>query len=486
MSTVLVFAGIFLCLCLSNFCSASEMAFSSCNVMRLENARDDGSKRAKIAVYITEHFDDALSAILIGNNLANIGASSLASVAVILVTGGDEYAWLATIILTVLVIIFGETMPKISAKKNANRTSLKNAYVVRAMMIIFYPLVWLVVSLIKLLTMGMKPEAADADSDEAVEELQSIIETAEDEDVLDEDQSELVQAAIDFSETSAFEVMTARVDVQAIDIEDDWDDILAIIEDAPFTRLPVYEGSIDNVIDLNFYPLEYARLTNHKYRSIGLGVSGYHHMLAKRGIRWESEEHLAFADAVFERINYAAIRADTALAREKGCYALFEGSDWQTGAYFEKRGYASGKWRELAETVAAQGMRNAYLLAIAPTSSTSILSGTTAGIDPVMRRFFLEEKKGSILPRVAPELSLDTWWYYKAAHLIDQSWSVRAAGVRQRHIDQAQSMNLYITNDYTMRQVLALYLDAWRSGVKTIYYIRSKSLEVEDCESCAS
>lgn len=250
MSAVLVFAGIFLCLCLSNFCSASEMAFSSCNVMRLENARDDGSKRAKIAVYITEHFDDALSAILIGNNLANIGASSLASVAVILVTGGDEYAWLATIILTVLVIIFGETMPKISAKKNANRTSLKNAYVVRAMMIIFYPLVWLVVSLIKLLTMGMKPEAADADSDEAVEELQSIIETAEDEDVLDEDQSELVQAAIDFSETSAFEVMTARVDVQAIDIEDDWDDILAIIEDAPFTRLPVYEGSIDNVIGI--------------------------------------------------------------------------------------------------------------------------------------------------------------------------------------------------------------------------------------------
>ena len=250
MSTVLVFAGIFLCLCLSNFCSASEMAFSSCNVMRLENARDDGSKRAKIAVYITEHFDDALSAILIGNNLANIGASSLASVAVILVTGGDEYAWLATVILTALVIIFGETMPKISAKKNANRTSLKNAYVVRAMMIIFYPLVWLVVSLIKLLTMGMKPEATDADSDEAVEELQSIIETAEDEDVLDEDQSELVQAAIDFSETSALEVMTARVDVQAIDIEDDWDDILAIIEDAPFTRLPVYEGSIDNVIGI--------------------------------------------------------------------------------------------------------------------------------------------------------------------------------------------------------------------------------------------
>lgn len=250
MSTVLVFVGIFFCLCLSNFCSASEMAFSSCNVMRLEGARDGGSKRAKAAVYIAEHFDDALSAILIGNNLANIGASSLASVAVYLVTGETEYTWLATIILTLLVIIFGETMPKISAKKNANRTSLKNAYVVRTMMIIFYPLVWLVVSLINLMTRGIKPADSDDASDEAVEELQSIIETAEDEDVLDEDQSELVQAAIDFSETSAFEVMTARVDVQAIDIEDDWDEILAIVEDAPFTRLPVYEGSIDNVIGI--------------------------------------------------------------------------------------------------------------------------------------------------------------------------------------------------------------------------------------------
>ena len=131
-------------------------------------------------------------------------------------------------------------------------------------------------------------------------------------------------------------------------------------------------------------------------------------------------------------------------------------------------------------------MRNAYLLAIAPTSSTSIISGTTAGVDPVMKRFFYEEKKGSMLPRTAPELSGRTWWYYKAAHEIDQSWSVRAAGVRQRHIDQAQSVNLYITNDYTMREVLNLLILAWKSHVKTLYYTRSKSLEVEECESCSS
>lgn len=244
--------------------------------------------------------------------------------------------------------------------------------------------------------------------------------------------------------------------------------------------------ALDNVIDLNFYPLEYAKLTNHKYRSIGLGVSGYHHMLAKRNIKWESEEHLKFVDEVFERINFAAIKADNALAIERGAYKLFDGSDWQNGDYFKKRGYTSEKWKDLQRSVCEYGMRNAYLLAVAPTSSTSVLSGTTAGVDPVMKRFFLEEKKGSMLPRVAPELSINTWWYYKPAHTIDQTWSIKAAGVRQRHIDQAQSMNLYITNEFTMRQVLNLYIEAWKAGVKTIYYVRSKSLEVEDCDSCSA
>ncbi len=244
--------------------------------------------------------------------------------------------------------------------------------------------------------------------------------------------------------------------------------------------------ALDNVIDLNFYPIPYAQITNRRYRSIGLGVSGYHHALAIRGIRWESEEHLNFIDKVFERINYAAIEASAELAKEKGRYTYFEGSDWQTGDYFTKRGYTSSAWKRLSEKVADYGMRNAYLLAIAPTSSTSIIAGTTAGTDPVMKRFFLEEKKGAMLPRVAPSLSDQTFWIYKGAYLIDQTWSIRAAGIRQLHIDQSQSLNLYITNDFTMKQVLNLYLLAWECGVKTVYYVRSKSLEVEECESCAS
>lgn len=244
--------------------------------------------------------------------------------------------------------------------------------------------------------------------------------------------------------------------------------------------------ALDNVIDLNFFPVPYAKINNEKYRPIGLGVSGYHHMLAKQGISWESEQHLQFVGDVFSKIHYAAIEASSEIAKEKGSYTYFEGSDWQTGKYFDKRHLKTEKWNQLREKVKQQGLRNAYLLAIAPTSSTSIIAGTSAGLDPIMNRYFLEEKKNGLTPRVAPELSMETFWYYKNAHYIDQKWSVRACGVRQRHIDQAQSMNLYITNEYTFRKVLDLYILAWEEGVKTIYYIRSKSLEVEECEVCSS
>lgn len=244
--------------------------------------------------------------------------------------------------------------------------------------------------------------------------------------------------------------------------------------------------ALDNVIDLNFFPVPYAKINNCRYRPIGLGVSGYHHMLAKNGIPWESEEHLGFADQVFEAIHYAAIEASCDYGEEKGSYEFFQGSKWQTGEYFEQRDYNSADWIKLREKVSLKGMRNGWLMAVAPTSSTSMIAGTTAGLDPVMNRYYLEEKKSGLVPRVAPDLSPQTYWLYKNAHYIDQTWSIKAAGIRQRHVDQAQSMNLYITNDYTMRQVLNLYILAWEWEVKTIYYIRSRSLEVEECEACSS
>ena len=241
--------GIVICIIFSNIFSSAEMSYSSCNRMRLENARDGGSKRAGVAVKIVDHFDDSLSAILIGNNLANIANSALGSLLVLeLCSGDDSYAWVSTLAITVLVIIFGETIPKIIAKGSANRLALTYAYFVRGLTIIFMPLIRLVVGLIKLLTLGLKGEQDDTDEEAAVEELSSIIETAEDEDVLDEDRSELVQAAIDFSDIMASEVMTARVDVVALDIDEDMSETLEIIENAPFSRIPVYEDSIDNVI----------------------------------------------------------------------------------------------------------------------------------------------------------------------------------------------------------------------------------------------
>lgn len=243
-------AGIVVCIALSAFCSGAEMCYSSCSSLRLESMKDGGSKSASLALKIVDNYDKALSAILIGNNLVNIAASSLASVALITTVGNDEYAWAVTAVITVLVIIFGETIPKIVAKKNANSMAVSYSGPVRLMMIVLSPVVWVVVKLIYLLTFWMKDGNTGDSSEEAVEELQSIIETAEDEDVLDEDQSELVQAAIDFSEISAYEAMTARVDVEAIDIEDSREDILAIVAESAHTRIPVYEGSIDNIIGI--------------------------------------------------------------------------------------------------------------------------------------------------------------------------------------------------------------------------------------------
>ena len=247
MSISMIIIGIVVLVCLSAFFSGSEMAFSSCNQLRMENLRDEGSKRAGAAVKILEHFDNALSAILIGNNLVNIGASSLVSVLVILLTGSDRFMWVGTLVLTIVIIIFGETIPKICAKQNANRFSLRFAYMIRFLTIVLTPVIWLVMGLNWLMTFWLKEEK-DESGEEAVEELHSIIETAEDEEVLDEDQSELLRSAIDFSDISALDVMTARVDVVALDIEDSWEEILEQVEKASFSRLPVYEGSIDNII----------------------------------------------------------------------------------------------------------------------------------------------------------------------------------------------------------------------------------------------
>lgn len=250
--------------------------------------------------------------------------------------------------------------------------------------------------------------------------------------------------------------------------------------------IPLQIRMLDNVVTLNNFPVPEARITADKYRAIGLGTSGYHQYLANRKIMWESKEHLLEADSLFEDIAYYAIKASMELSKEKGAYPVFSGSDWDTGAYFKKRKYTSSRFQALANDIHKYGIRNGYIMAVAPTGSTSNISNTTAGIDPIFKKFFIEEKKGNFTPKTAPDLSIENYWYYKEAHTIDQQWSIKACGIRQRHIDQSQSFNLYITPNMSAKDILDLYVSSWENGIKTLYYVRNKSLEMDECTSCSS
>ncbi|CAM3290023.1 ribonucleoside-diphosphate reductase subunit alpha [Filibacter tadaridae] len=244
---------------------------------------------------------------------------------------------------------------------------------------------------------------------------------------------------------------------------------------------------LDNVIDLNKIPVVQAQRTNARYRGIGLGTFGWHHLLALKNIQWESDEAVDFADTLYEKIAFLTITASMKLAEEKGAYPLFQGSDWQTGQYFEHKGYDTKAWRELRIDVATNGMRNGYLMAVAPNSSTSVIAGSTASIDPVFKPFYHEEKKDYKLPVVAPDLNHNTYDIYRrSAYIVDQRWSVKQNGARQRHIDQAISFNLYVPNSIRASVLLDLHLQAWKSGMKTTYYTRSTATEVDECEWCHS
>lgn len=246
-SLIIIAIGIILCIIMSGVFSASEMAISSCNRVRMENEAEDGNKAAARVVRLNSDYDNTLSTILLSNNLVNIAASSLSTVYIILLTGSDDLNWLITAIVTILVIVFGETIPKIISKKHANSLSKGISGFISALFYILWPVNFIVVKITNLLTRGLGRNSDD-DEPEKTEELQAIIETAEDEGVIDAERSEIVAAAIDFSDVSASDVMTARVDIEAIDIDDDLSEITRQVSKSTKSRLPVYRGSIDNII----------------------------------------------------------------------------------------------------------------------------------------------------------------------------------------------------------------------------------------------
>lgn len=271
--------------------------------------------------------------------------------------------------------------------------------------------------------------------------------------------------------------------------------------------VPIAIRMLDNVIDLNFYPHAKVKHTNLKSRAIGLGVMGEAQMLAEQHIEWGSYEHFSKIDEVMEAVSYNAIHASSNLAIEKGTYPEFEGSKWSKGIFpidvaneeakkLVDRGGLFGymyDWESLREKVKNNGMRNGYLMAIAPTSSISILVGTTQTIEPVYKRKWFEENLSGMIPVVVPNLSPDTWNFYTPAYELDQRVLIKAGAIRQKWIDQGQSLNIFITLDKASGKYLNdIYMLGWKLGIKSTYYLRSQSpenkLEVADrsieCEGC--
>ena len=228
--------------------SAAESAYTEANRMRIESALEEGRRPAKTALKLLDRLDATVSAILLGNSLANISATAVAVCASVKLAGGPEWIWLAAVGSAVLVLLFGEVLPRTVARKNANRLALSLAGIIRVLTLLLTPFSFVLGGAAKLITGPLRGGAQPEDDEAAVEELQNIIETAEDESVLSEGRGDLLRSALDFSEISASEAMTARVDVDAIDIDDDWEDILDEIENSKHSRLPVYEDSIDNII----------------------------------------------------------------------------------------------------------------------------------------------------------------------------------------------------------------------------------------------
>ena len=251
--------------------------------------------------------------------------------------------------------------------------------------------------------------------------------------------------------------------------------------------VPIAVNMLDNVIDLNFYPLKKVKDTNLATRAIGLGVMGEAQMLAEKQIMFGSQIHLEYIDRVMDDISYNVILSSHILAMEKGSYPEFSGSNWSKGVLpidvANKNALAltehtsQNDW-PLLRKLSKIAMRNGYMMAIAPTSSISILVGTTQAIEPVYKRKWFEENLSGLIPVVVPNLSPDTYAFYKPAYEVDQLDIIKAAAIRQKWIDQGQSTNIFLSiakaSGKYMNQIYTL---AHKLGCKSTYYLRSQSPE---------
>lgn len=249
MTDALRYLAIALLVLASAFFSSTEIAFASVNSARLKSRRQEkDSLSLLLASKIADDYDNTLGAILIGNNLANTASSSIATLIVIDMLG-DGYVWVATLVMTLIVLIFGEIVPKVLAKQMAEQFCLIVAIPIYALSVILKPVTWIIMGIVKLSSKLWKTSVSDSDS-VSEDDFENIIDIVEDEGVLDEDQCDLLQNALDFDEVLAYEIITPRVDMDAMDIRDPYEVNLRKISETSYTRLPVFEDTPDNIIGI--------------------------------------------------------------------------------------------------------------------------------------------------------------------------------------------------------------------------------------------
>ena len=239
---------ILVCIVLSAFFSGSEIAYSASQELRLEHAAREKGGACALALKVKRNFEKALISILVGNNLVNIGASALATVIAVDLMG-EKGAWAATVVMTVLIITFGEISPKIIASAQPERFCNLAAVPMGLWMSVTWPLVWVLQKLLhfvsRLWEQGQNSGPAVTEDD-----LETIIETVEDEGVVDEDTADLLQSALDFGDVLAYEVITPRVDLVGIDLDDSREEMLKVAFASPYTRIPVYQETMDNIVGI--------------------------------------------------------------------------------------------------------------------------------------------------------------------------------------------------------------------------------------------
>lgn len=253
---------IILCIIFSSYFSATETAFSSINKIKLKNFANKGNKKANLVLKLSEKYDKLISTILIGNNIVNILASSLATIVFINLLGNSVGPTAATIVLTIIVLLFGEITPKTLAKQYPEKFAMFSAPIICFFMKILIPFVALFSLWNKLLEIIFKPQE---DSGITEEELLTIVEEAESSGNIDIEDKELIENVIEFNDVCVGDIYTPRVDIISIDINTPKEEISNIFKETAFSRLPVYKDSIDNIVGIlnykDFYNCDYKNIS---------------------------------------------------------------------------------------------------------------------------------------------------------------------------------------------------------------------------------